>query len=218
MPDLIFFLLWIMPAGSTDCYYYKLERQSPSGKYGPFKVAADSCLPFCPVWMDQAYFKCLFSLSLSLSLLSLQRQGCQLSLLHCPPPSSPPKMWQSFCHVTHPTNSALLINFLLSSDAEILSLSTDWALQSGGKTCKNVYTTCTYSDWDSILHGTIRGWVSKIVITNCSCCYFLKCKIKMQAVWKERFFYGQNLCGGKLDGVGKKKRIQRSERWNRQLC
>ena len=57
----------------------------------------------------------------------------------------------------------LFINFRLSSDAEILSLSTDWSykrvpnMQKRAPVC-NVYIH-TYSNWASILHITVAGWV-----------------------------------------------------------
>ena len=54
---------------------------------------------------------------------------------------------------TCPTNNATLINFRLSSGAEILLISTDWAYKS------DVYAMCPYSDWTSILHTTVAGWV-----------------------------------------------------------
>ena len=54
--------------------------------------------------------------------------------------------------LNNPTNNALLINLRLSSDAEILLISTDWARRA--KTC----TQCvTYSDWASTLHTTVGG-------------------------------------------------------------
>ncbi len=45
-----------------------------------------------------------------------------------------------------PTNNALLINFLPSSDAEILFNNHRPSIRVGAKTCKNVYVTCTCSD------------------------------------------------------------------------
>ncbi len=56
---------------------------------------------------------------------------------------------------SYPTNNTLLINFRLSSDAEILLISTDWA----DKRAKNVHALCTYSNRAFILHTTVGGWV-----------------------------------------------------------
>ena len=94
----------------------------------------------------------------------------------------------------HPTNNALLINFLLSSDAEILLISTDWAYESAQNVQKrvcNVYIfrlsfhfafhhwwlgvtilfswetkTCKYSNWASILHAIIGGWVGVALMAS----------------------------------------------------
>ena len=66
-----------------------------------------------------------------------------------------------------PTNNALSINFRLSSDAEILLISTDWACKIGAKRAKNMYALCTYSNWASIfayhlrwLGGKKTNWLS----------------------------------------------------------
>ncbi len=53
-------------------------------------------------------------------------------------------------HFVSPTSNALLINFLLSSDSEILLTSTDWPFESAPKRADNVCATCTRSDWASI--------------------------------------------------------------------
>ena len=47
------------------------------------------------------------------------------------------------CQSSSQTNRAFLINFLLSSDAEILLLSTRLSMRIGAKTCKDVYAMCT---------------------------------------------------------------------------
>ena len=43
-----------------------------------------------------------------------------------------------------PTNNALLINFLLSSDAEILLISADWACKSAPNVQKRVSNVCLF--------------------------------------------------------------------------
>ncbi len=53
-----------------------------------------------------------------------------------------------------------LINFLLSSDTEILLLITPSEHANWCQTCKNVYAMCTCSDWAFIVHATLGGWVS----------------------------------------------------------
>ncbi len=60
----------------------------------------------------------------------------------------------------YPTNNALL----LSSDAEIMSISTDWAYKSAQNVQKLVCNVCVhmyimYSNCASILHATVGGWV-----------------------------------------------------------
>ncbi len=57
-----------------------------------------------------------------------------------------------------PTNNALLINILLSSDAEIFVTNPQQSMQKQRRTCKNVSATCTCSDWASILRATFAGW------------------------------------------------------------
>ncbi len=47
-------------------------------------------------------------------------------------------------HSTFPTNSALVINFLLSSDAEISLISTDWACKSAPNVQKRVSNVCVF--------------------------------------------------------------------------
>ena len=46
-------------------------------------------------------------------------------------------------HFADPTNNALLINFLLSSDAEIFVNEHQLSIQNRRRTSKNVYATCT---------------------------------------------------------------------------
>ncbi len=58
-----------------------------------------------------------------------------------------------------PTDNALLKNFQLSSDAEIIVTKHRLSIQVGARTCKNMYATCIYSNWASILHTTVGGWV-----------------------------------------------------------
>ena len=60
-----------------------------------------------------------------------------------------------------PTNNALLINFLLSSDAEIFVTKHRLSIQIGAKHAKNVHATCTCSVGASILHATVAGWDGK---------------------------------------------------------
>ncbi len=62
-------------------------------------------------------------------------------------------------HLHRPTSNTLLINFRLSSDAEIFVNEHRLSRQVGAKTCKNMYATCTCSDGASILHATVAGWV-----------------------------------------------------------
>ena len=57
-----------------------------------------------------------------------------------------------------PTNNTLLINFRLSSDAEILLMSTDWAYKSVANVQKHV---CKMY---SILHTAVAGWGGTISI------------------------------------------------------
>ena len=64
-----------------------------------------------------------------------------------------------FVWVHYPTNNALLTNFLLSSDAEILLRKLPTEQSNRCQTCKNVYAMRAYSDWASILHTTVVGWV-----------------------------------------------------------
>ncbi len=59
----------------------------------------------------------------------------------------------------YPTNKALLIDFLLSSDAEIFVTKHRLSIQIGAQTCKNVYAMCACSDWASILPTAVGGWV-----------------------------------------------------------
>ncbi len=47
---------------------------------------------------------------------------------------------------TQPTNNALVLNFLLSSEAEIFVDERRPSTQVGAKTCKDVYAMCTCSD------------------------------------------------------------------------
>ncbi len=60
---------------------------------------------------------------------------------------------------TGPTNNALLINFRLSSDAQIFVAKRQLSIQIGAKTCKNMCATRTYSDRAPILHTTVGSWV-----------------------------------------------------------
>ncbi len=59
-----------------------------------------------------------------------------------------------------PTNNALLINFLLSSDAEIFVTNHRLSTHVGAQTCENVHATCTCSDWASIFacHQLVVGF------------------------------------------------------------
>ncbi len=62
-------------------------------------------------------------------------------------------------HLNCPTNNALLINFQLSSDAEISLISTDWAYRSTSNVQKRV---CNVSNWASIpfcIPPLVVGWV-----------------------------------------------------------
>ncbi len=67
-----------------------------------------------------------------------------------------------------PTDNALLVNFWLSSDAEMLLIITNWACK---KHACNVY--CTYSNWASILHSIVGGWVWNSLCTFFSCLLLL---------------------------------------------
>ena len=59
-----------------------------------------------------------------------------------------------------PTNNALLINFPPELRCRIFFNKHRLSMQVGAERAKNVYATCTYSDWASILHTTIAGgWV-----------------------------------------------------------
>ncbi len=59
----------------------------------------------------------------------------------------------------NPTNNALLlINFRLSSDAEIFANEHRLSTQIGAKRAKNVHAMCIYSDWASMLHTIFGGW------------------------------------------------------------
>ena len=91
----------------------------------------------------------------------LPSKKISLPLLHSTPTYF---YWWTFSptHIPYTTNSGPLINFWLSSDAEILLLSTDWAYKIDAKTCKNVHAMCTCSDRASILHTTLSGWVPLI--------------------------------------------------------
>ena len=86
----------------------------------------------------------------------------------------------------HPTSKAPLVNFLQSSDAEILFTSTDWACRSAPKRAKNVCAGCTYSDWASILHTTIAGWAVKLFFT-------WLCKAKIYCTTRQ-YTHTQDVC------------------------
>ena len=81
---------------------------------------------------------------------------CTKTLTRSPPPLSS----FSLCH-SHPTNNALLTNFWLSSDAEIVLIRTNWACKLIPKMQKRCMRHVpTYSDGASILHATIGGWAN----------------------------------------------------------
>ncbi len=64
-----------------------------------------------------------------------------------------------------PTDDALLINFLLGSDAEIFVNKHRLSMRIGAQTCKNVHAMCAYSDWASIF-ARHHWWLG--AGTNCS--------------------------------------------------
>ena len=87
----------------------------------------------------------------------------------------------------YPTNSALLINFRPSSDAEIFVNEHRLSMRIGAKTCKNVRATCMYSDRASILHTTGGGWARSsnfLHYSNKSCTYVLCAPMCLANFWK----------------------------------
>ncbi len=99
-----------------------------------------------------------------------------------------------------PTNNALLINFRLSSDAEILLISTDWAYKIGAKRA-----TCTFSNWASILHTTVSGWALSCSLQQPQGCIIDKsgeekhvnCLIAKSLMFLSiQFAYGRSKMGG----------------------
>ena len=73
------------------------------------------------------------------------------------------KFMQEFS--SDPTNNALLIDFLLSSDAENLVAKHRRSMQKRRGTCKKTCAqTCPCSDWASILHSTVGGWVGRVCV------------------------------------------------------
>ena len=63
---------------------------------------------------------------------------------------SNPCLQERKAFLAFPTSNALLIDFLLSCDAEIFVKNHWLSMQLGAKLAKNVYATCTCSDWASI--------------------------------------------------------------------
>ncbi len=83
-----------------------------------------------------------------------------LNLSLSPPPPVRKEQWEE--GTSYPTNNALLISFRLSSDTEILFNNHRLSKQVGTKSAKkNVYETCTCSDWAFILHTT-RWWLGTL--------------------------------------------------------
>ena len=58
----------------------------------------------------------------------------------------------------NPTNNGRLLNFQLSSDANILLKKHRLVIQVEAEFAKIVYAMCTHSDCSSILHTTLGGW------------------------------------------------------------
>ena len=69
----------------------------------------------------------------------------------------------------HPTKNKRTLNKLPTElrCRKLLLISTNWAYKSAPNACENVCATCTiYSNWASILHTTIAGWVLELGAIN----------------------------------------------------